>query len=76
MIDYADCTEACEEMPECGVCHRRKKPRGRSAPLEAANGYCDNDCTGYDEPPYVGHLWPGELQRVREDAAETKEDKP
>jgi hypothetical protein len=37
-----------------------KKPWGRSAPLESANGYCDTDCAGYDKEPKVGSLWPGE----------------
>lgn len=44
----------------CAVCHRRKKPFGRSAPIEMANGLCDSDCSGYEEEPRVGTLWPGE----------------
>lgn len=47
---------------ECTVCHRRKKPRGRSAPLEMANSLCDHECTGYDQPPEPGFLWPGETR--------------
>jgi hypothetical protein len=60
-----DCTSACEAMPSCAVCGMRKKPRGRSAPLEAANGYCDDDCPGYRQEPRPGHLWPGEIDRDR-----------
>lgn len=45
---------------QCATCHRTKKPHGRSAPLVAANGYCDEECPGYYEPPYIGCLWPGE----------------
>jgi hypothetical protein len=57
------CTAACEAMPECARCGLRKKPRGRSAPLEMANGLCDFECDGYDQEPRAGHLWPGELER-------------
>ena len=53
-----DCTAACEVMPECARCGHRKKPRGRSAPMQAV--YCDRDCPGYLEEPLSGHLWPGE----------------
>ena len=60
-----DCTEACEAMPECSVCHQRKQPHGRSAPLGAY--YCDWDCAGYSMPPRAGHLWPGELARARKE---------
>jgi hypothetical protein len=49
---------------ECAVCHRTKKPRGRDAPMEAANGYCSEDCSGYRADPQVGDLWPGELRWV------------
>lgn len=45
---------------ECIACHRTKKPRGRSAPMESAGSYCDDDCAGYFQPPLVGDLWPGE----------------
>jgi hypothetical protein len=40
-----------------------KQPIGRSAPLEMANGLCDDDCSGYRQEPRAGHLWPGELAR-------------
>jgi hypothetical protein len=44
---------------ECAVCGQTKQPRGRSAPLSSS--YCDRDrCLGYDQPPHVGSLWPGE----------------
>ena len=46
----------------CTVCNLRKKPVGRSAPLEMCNSLCDWECTGYDEKPHAGHLWPGETQ--------------
>lgn len=46
----------------CIVCGRRKKPIGRSAPLEMANSLCDRECAGYYEVPLPGQLWPGETQ--------------
>jgi len=61
-----DCTAACEAAPRCDVCHLTKKPRGRSAPLEMANGLCDDHCPGYRQKTLAGHLWPGELERSRE----------
>ena len=45
---------------ECAECGLRKKPLGRSAPLEMANSLCDRECHGYDQEPYVGQLWPYE----------------
>lgn len=51
------CTEKCWTRVECARCGRSKKPHGRSVPMEAANGYCDQDCSGYDEEPKAGHLW-------------------
>lgn len=53
-------TEACWAMPECPRCHLRKKPRGRSAPLEMANSLCDHECPGYYNDPKPGHFWPEE----------------
>jgi len=47
---------------ECTVCHRRKKPIGRSAPLEMANSLCDGDCKGYWQDPQPGQLWVGETR--------------
>jgi len=61
-----NCTEACEAMPECSVCRMRKKPLGRSAPLEMANSLCDHECPGYRQDPKPGHLWPGEIARSKE----------
>jgi hypothetical protein len=49
---------------ECATCRRPKLPYGRSAPLEAANGYCNWDCPGYREAPHVGSLWPGETREL------------
>ncbi len=46
----------------CAVCGRRKKPVGRSAPLEMANSLCDNECMGYNQEPYPGELWLGETR--------------
>lgn len=66
LVITKDCTEACEAMPQCSICGMRKKPVGRSAPLEACNGYCDDGCPGYRKPPRPGHLWPGEIARSRE----------
>ena len=48
---------------DCTVCHLRKKPRGRSAPLEAANSLCDHECPGYNQAPEPGELWPGETRK-------------
>ncbi|HET7379564.1 MAG TPA: hypothetical protein VFJ24_05955 [Gaiellales bacterium] len=61
-----DCTPACWAMPDCKRCGMRKAPRGRSVPLEAANGYCGWDCPGYDEDPKPGHLWPEEADEQRD----------
>ncbi len=44
----------------CAVCHKRKAPRGRSAPMEMANSLCNFECPGYNLEPKVGSLWPGE----------------
>lgn len=46
----------------CTVCGLRKKPRGRSAPMEMANSLCDHECPGYNQPPEPGELWPGETR--------------
>lgn len=67
MID-PNCTIECERMPECTDCGRRKKPVGRDAPL--GSDYCDTDCAGYRDQPKAGHLWPGELAQLREEADE------
>lgn len=69
MIDE-NCTEDCERMPTCLRCGLTKPPRGRSVPMAAGNAYCGWGCAGYDEEPTPGHLWPGELRRLREDARE------
>lgn len=61
-----DCTEKCEAMPYCAVCGLRKKPVGRSAPTEMANGLRDRYCPGYRQDPQPGHLWPGEIERSKE----------
>jgi hypothetical protein len=50
------------EVVYCIVCKLRKKPIGRSAPLEMANSLCDCDCPGYYIKPLPGHLWPGETK--------------
>lgn len=42
---------------ECTVCHLYKKPHGRDAPN---NNWCDEDCSGYNNFPKPGCLWPGE----------------
>jgi hypothetical protein len=47
---------------ECTVCGKRKKPVGRAAALEMANGLCDQDCPGYYKEPVPGSLWPGETE--------------
>jgi hypothetical protein len=45
---------------DCTVCHRQKKPLGRSAPLEMATSLCDFGCEGYCLNPLAGQLWPRE----------------
>lgn len=47
---------------ECTVCHRVKKPHGRSVPVEMANSLCDGDCPGYGRKPLPGCLWLGETE--------------
>lgn len=72
--DYMkDCTIECEKMPHCDICGKSKKPRGRSAPLEMANGLCDHECPGYDAQPRAGHLWPGELRQSDEEKEAERE---
>lgn len=44
----------------CTVCHQRKKPVGRSAPLGMY--LCDHECEGYYLDPKQGDLWPGETR--------------
>jgi hypothetical protein len=46
----------------CSVCGLRKKPIGRSAPMEMANSLCDHECDGYYKDPYPYDLWPGETR--------------
>lgn len=69
MIDAVsrDCDASCEARQACVVCHRRKAPLGRSVAAEMAGGLCDHDCGGYYKDPKPGHLWPGELERDREE---------
>ena len=51
------CDAKCWTPVECTRCHRRKQPRGRSVPIEAANDYCSFDCPGYGATPPAPHLW-------------------
>lgn len=44
----------------CVVCHRSKRPHGRSAPVDS--DYCDEGCEGYLQAPAPGCLWPGESE--------------
>jgi len=53
-------TEACYAMPFCTICGKRKAPRGRSVPDATAMSRCTAECTGYNEDPQPGHLWPDE----------------
>lgn len=48
---------------ECVFCELRKKPVGRSAPLEMCGSLCDDGCDGYWMEPHPGDLWPGESRR-------------
>ena len=45
-------------LVHCVVCGQMKRPIGRSGPLSVS--YCNEECSGYRQPPYVGSLWPGE----------------
>lgn len=51
-----NCTEACWAVVRCDVCGLRKKPVGRSAPMEMANSLCDDECPGYRRG-VLPHLW-------------------
>jgi hypothetical protein len=62
--DAAHCTIDCIAHQVCAVCGRRKAPRGRSVPLEMANGLCTDVCEGYQQAPKPGHLWPDEEDEV------------
>lgn len=42
----------------CETCNRQKKPHGRSAPMD--HYLCDQECSGYNDEPRPGCLWPGE----------------
>lgn len=67
--DYAAADEILDLLDEigvavdCTVCHRRKKPVGRSAPIHMAGSLCDFECSGYYSVPQPGQLWPGERRR-------------
>jgi hypothetical protein len=63
---YDNCNEACEARYDCTVCGQRKAPVGRDLG-DRSFGYCDDDCPGYYRDPYAGHLFPGELARIREE---------
>jgi hypothetical protein len=54
------CSEECRTPVDCLVCGKRKCPVGRDPGIEAASGYCDWECPGYDKKPNPPHLWPGE----------------
>lgn len=55
-------SERVGKSVECAVCHKMKKPLGRSAPLEMGNSLCHYDCPGYLQDPQPDTLWPGEKQ--------------
>ena len=61
---YAFCSKQCERIVYCVVCFARKCPAGRDPGLHGS--FCDHDCSGYRLDPQPGHLWPGELERIRE----------
>ena len=44
----------------CNLCGQRKKPIGRSAPLEWY--LCDDECHGYHQDPKPGSLWMNESE--------------
>ena len=45
---------------ECVICHKRKRPVGRSVPIEMESSLCHYECPGYYEEPKPSDLWPGE----------------
>lgn len=60
MTDKLDATKRGVAI-ECVRCGYMKKPVGRSGPLGAS--FCTQDeCDGYNTPPRVGSLWPGETE--------------
>jgi hypothetical protein len=63
---YKDCTIDCEREVECAVCRKRKPPIGRDVSAYTASSYCEHECAGHNVDPRAGHLWPGELARIRE----------
>lgn len=50
------CDERCWTETICTVCGRPHQPVGRSLPLEAVGGWCDDECPGYPRG-YRRHLW-------------------
>lgn len=58
-IATPQCTDACTAEPRCAVCGFPKQLRGRSYPL-GMGGRCSSECSGYDQKPRSGHLWPSE----------------
>lgn len=63
----------------CQTCGYMKKPLGRSGPLGSV--YCDEECVGYRQPPFVGSLWPGETSEdfgypVSEDGTQPSSPQP
>lgn len=58
MKDCPICARVGGALVECSVCHKRKAPLGRAAPL--SSDYCDRDCGGYRADPQPEELWPGE----------------
>jgi len=61
-----DCTKECERVVECVVCKRRKPPIGRDVSPYMFGSYCEHECPGRNAEPRGGHLWPGELERSKE----------
>ncbi len=66
-----NCNELCERRSVCTTCHRYKAPHGRSVAAEAANGYCTDDCIGYQDEPTAGHLWAGEYYEALRNRLDT-----
>lgn len=63
--EIMDCTVKCARQPRCTLCGRRKAPRGRSVAAEVVEGFCMQAmCSGYDQEPTPGHLWPEELKSM------------
>lgn len=47
----------------CTICPRPKAPHGRSVSIASANGFCSDECRGYNLNPAPGCLFDGETEK-------------